>query len=458
MNPFFSLAAIVVFGIGAQWLSWRLHLPAILLLLFAGFLCGPVLQLVVPQKLLRGDLLHAFVSLSVALILFEGGLSLKLSELREVGRVVRNLISLGVLVTWLVATGAAHWILGLPLWLAILFGALLTVTGPTVVLPLLRHIRPSGATGSILKWEGIIVDPVGAMLAVLVFETIKTPMVGALGQATAETVIGSLRTVFFGTAVGVAGAGVLVFLLKHYWIPDFLHNPVTLMIVFMVFAGANLLQAESGLFGVTFMGIFMANQKSVNVRHIVEFKENLRVLLISALFILLGASLKMDDLHHFNWASLGFLAVLILVARPLSVLLSAAGSGLTWRERLFLALMAPRGIVAAAVASLFALELTKEGFEEASLLVPLTFVVIIGTVAFYGLAAGPIARRLGLSQPQPQGILFAGAHSWARELAQGLHEQGFRVVLVDNNWENISAARMAGLPTYYCSILAEAIE
>ncbi len=261
-----GLAGIIILGIGAQWLAWRLRLPSILLLLLFGFAAGPATGFLDPDALL-GDLLPPVVSLSVAVILFEGGLSLSFTELRQIGTVVRNLVSVGALVTWLVTAGAAHFILDLSAALAVLLGAILVVTGPTVIVPLLRHVRPVGPVNSILKWEGILIDPIGAMLAVLVFEAI---LAGGFQEATTLALTGVLNTVVIGGVNGVLGAMVLTFLLKRYWIPDFLHNAFSLMVVVGAFTASNVMQAESGLLAVIVMGMTLANQKMITVKHIVK--------------------------------------------------------------------------------------------------------------------------------------------------------------------------------------------
>lgn len=446
-----GLASILVLGIGARWLAWWLRLPAILVLLMTGLLVGPVCGLLDPTALL-GNLLLPLVSLSVAMILYEGGLSLRLSELPRVGRVLRNLVSIGAAVTWAVSAGAAFFLFHLPLPLAALLGAILVVTGPTVIGPLLRDIRPVGVTGAILKWEGIVIDPVGATFAVLLFEVV---LAGEPHNATAVVIPGVAKTIAIGSVLGLLGAGLLLLLFKRYWVPDFLQNPVSLMVAISVFTASNLLQPESGLLTVTLMGIVLANQKTVPVKHIIEFQENLQVLLIAGLFILLAARLRPADFADLGLESVVFIGILVLVARPAAVALSTLGSGLTWQERTFLAWMAPRGIVAATVSSIFALRLAEAGEPRAARLVPLTFSVIIGTVTVYGLTAGPVARWLGIAKPNPQGVLIVGAHSWARAIAAALHEAGYRVLLVDTNWANIVAARLAGLTAYHGSILSE---
>jgi len=446
-----ALASIVTLGIAAEWLAWRIHLPSILVLLVFGFAAGPASGFLDPDAML-GELLFPIVSISVAIILFEGGMSLRLRELRQIGRVVRNLVTVGALVTWVLAATAAYYVIGLELEPALLLGAILVVTGPTVIVPLLRHVRPVHQVGSTLKWEGILIDPIGAVLAVLVFEAV---LAGEVEAATTAVLLALSKTVVVGAVLAALGAGLIVVLMRRQWVPEFLESPLALMLVVASFAVSNAMQPESGLLTATLMGVALTNQKVVGVRHILEFKENLRVLLISGLFILLAARLQTAALRQIGLAELGFLAALIVVVRPAAVALSSFRSEFNWRERALLSWIAPRGIVAAAVSSIFALELAEAGFAGADRLVAITFMVIIGTVAIYGLTASPVARRLGVAQPDPQGVLIVGAHPWAREIARELKDEGIPVCLVDTNYANVAEARMAGLPVYYGSALTE---
>ncbi|MFZ5832028.1 MAG: cation:proton antiporter [Planctomycetota bacterium] len=443
-----GLASIVVLGIGAQWLAWRLKLPSILLLLTTGFVAGPVLGIVNPQALL-GDTLFPLVSLSVGVILFEGGLSLKLAELREAGAPLTRLLTIGVAITWILSTLAARVLLDMSWSTALLLGAILVVTGPTVVQPLLALVRPVGKVGPVAKWEGILVDPLGAVLAVLVFEAIGSLQSAEMANATGQMLVGLGRAAVIGTTTGIGAAFAMVLLLWRHLVPDFLESLVVLMFATAAYAGANLLQPESGLLAVTVMGVFLANQKWVKMEHIIEFKENLRLLLISVLFILLAARLTIEDFRALGWQGLAFVAFLILVVRPLSVFLSTPGSGLNWREKTFLAWLAPRGIVAAAVSSVFALQL------ENGVLAPATILVVVVTVAVYGMSAFPLARWLKLAVPNPQGVLFAGADHFARAVAKSLQEAGVPVALVDTNLTHVRAARMQNLPCALGSVLSE---
>jgi NhaP-type Na+/H+ or K+/H+ antiporter len=435
-----GLASVLLLGIGAQWLAWRLRLPSILLLLLVGFVVGPLTGWLDPDALL-GDALLPIVSISVAIILLEGGLSLRFSDLRGVGAAVRNLVVIGIPVTWVLAAAAAYYVLEFDLRLAVLLGAVLVVTGPTVIIPLLRHVRPSASIASVVRWEGIVNDALGAILAVLVYQVMLVPDAGEAGK---EAAIGGLRALVVGSAAGGVAALVLLIVMARHRLPDFLHNPVALAIGLLAFVVSDHAQHESGLLAVTVMGVILANQQRVSIEHIVEFKENLRVLLISSLFILLAARIP-AELLWLDLRDLLFVAALVIVVRPISVFLSTVGTGIGWREKLFVAWMAPRGIVAAAICSVFALDLTAAGYVGAERLAQVGFAVIVGTVAIYGLTAGPLARWLGISRGTPQGLLFVGAGKWVRALARVLRDEGVDVLLVDRNHAAARAARMSGL-------------
>ena len=449
-----GIALTIVLGIGAQWLGWRARLPAILLLLIVGFIAGPVTHVLDPNEVF-GGLLFPIISFAVAVILFEGGLTLRLDQLPHVGAVLWRLLSVGALATWVVGTLGAHYLVGIQDWgVALLLGAILVVTGPTVIGPLLRHVRPTAKVASILNWEGIVIDPIGAVLAVIVFEAI----VGHSDQSGWQFIALSIgKTLLFGGGVGLVAAGALASLLRRFWIPDELQNPAVLAFVAGAFAFSNHLQAESGLVAVTLMGVILANQKWIAVGHIVEFKENLRVLLISGLFILLAARLKVEELREIGWGSIAFLALMIFVARPASVFLSTIGTKTTLQEKLFLSWMAPRGIVAAAVASIFAQRLLgmDDPLPGAASIVPVTVVIIVGTVAIYGLTASFVAKKLGIAKPAPNGVMIVGAHDWSRRIAEALKKAGISVFMVDTDVNNIAAAKMASLSAQHTSIMSK---
>lgn len=446
-----TLSTVLVLGIGAQWLAWRLRLPSILVLLLTGFLAGPILGIVEPDRVL-GDLLFPAVSAAVAVILFEGGLTLNFAELRETGKVIRRLITTGALVTWILSTGLAWWLLDMRFPLAALLGAILVVTGPTVVGPLLRHVRPTGNVGSILKWEGILIDPIGATLAVLIFEAI---LARGVGHATVLALSGLFMTLFSGMLVGVAGGLLLSLAMRRRWIPDFLQNALTLTLVLAVQALADGMQHEAGLLAVTVMGVTMANQKSVDVRHVLEFKQQLQVLLLAGLFIVLAARMELSHFSGLGKEGWIFLGLVILFIRPASVAASTLGTDIPWRERVMLSGLAPRGIVAAAVSAFFSMRLVNAGYEGAELLASYTFLVIVGTVAFYALTSRPLARGLGLADGGRQGILVLGSHTWARQVALAIQDAGYPVRLFDTNAMSIAKAREVGLQASYGNILSE---
>ncbi len=419
-----------------------------------------ILQEISGDETLGPKIVFPLVSLAVAVILFEGGLSLRFSELKaSVGGAVVRLCTVGVLVSWLLGSLLAWVILDIQMKLAVLLAAVLVVTGPTVVAPLLRYIRPNRKIGSVVKWEGIIIDPVGAILAVLVYEQLFFHE----GEAVTlwSPVLGILKTAVIGIGIGCVSAWILAVVVKRYWLPDYLHGLAFLASALAMFALSNYLMHETGLVTVTVMGIFLANQKHLSIEHVVEFKENLGVFLISCLFIVLGSRLDLAVLGEVGWRGVLFVLLMILIVRPLSIWAAMWKSGLNREEKIFLAFLAPRGIVAAAVVSVFALKIiaTAHGDEsliaDAEVMVPATFMLIVGTVAIYGLGAAPLARKLGLAESKPQGILFGGAAAWIRDIAVILKDAGYAVVLVDTNYRNISAAKMAGLPAHCKSILSE---
>lgn len=453
-NPtMIGVSAIPVLGIGAQWLAWRWKLPSILLLLALGLLVGPATGFLIPDKLL-GELLFPVVSLSVALILFEGGMCLRFHELHEIGGVVGSLLTVGPVIAFVGSTAAAHYVGGMPLGVAALVGAILVVTGPTVIMPLLRTIRTKGNLAPIIRWEGIVNDPTGAVLAVLIFEfLLERQLYAAAGGThaglTAVIVTGALKTLVLGVVLGAGLARFMVLCMARNWCPDFLHASVTAMLVVLGFGVSNVIQEESGLLTVTVMGIVMANQRQASVRHVLEFLENLRVVLISALFIVLSARLTVADLKMIDGKMLAFLAALIFVVRPATIFIATIGSKLTTAEKLFLSWMAPRGIVAASVASVFAIRLGEAGMPGADRIVPAIFLVIVGTVVLYGFTAKAVASRLGLLEQNPQGALILGSHRLARAIGHALKARGFRVRLIDTNWQQIKQARIEGLPVTF---------
>ncbi|MFG0263358.1 MAG: cation:proton antiporter [Novipirellula sp. JB048] len=464
MDLLLYLALIPSLGVAAQWIAWRTGLPGILLLLLFGVLLGQFIQ---PDSYLAEltggeiakagpELLFPIVSLSVAVIMFEGGLSLKFHELREAGTAALRLVTLGAVITFFGTAVTSHFTLGFDWPISFLLGAILTVTGPTVIGPLLRQVRPTRRVASTLKWEGIVIDPIGAVLAVLVFENI---LVHSSEPNLGSAIFMLSKTVIVGVGLGCAGGAILTAAFRRYWVPDPLHGIGTLSLGLLLYAISDHFAHESGLITVTVIGLWLTNQRHFDIEHIIELKENLRTLLIGCLFIVLGSRVAIDDVVAHGWLGLLFLLLMILIVRPISAFVSLWGSPLDWRERAFVASLAPRGIVAAAVSSVFALEIERRGggFDLAGSdqLATVTFLVIAGTVAVYGIAASPIARLLGLADDKSNGVLIAGAEHWVRDFALELDNAGVPVMLLDTNYNKVSQARVAGLRAECINILNE---
>ena len=434
-----------------QWLAWRVKLPAIIFLLLAGIAAGPVFHIFNPEQLM-GHLFYPFVSLSVAIILFEGSLTLKFRDILDLQTVLRNMLSIGLLITWAITTVTARVATGVSWEIASLFGAITVVTGPTVIAPLLRSVRPTAPVANILRWEGIVIDPIGASFSVLVYEFIIS---GGGQLAWENTLLIFAKILIIGLCTGIASGYLFGLALRHHWLPDFLQNITSLGFVFGSFVLANTLQPESGLITVTVLGIWLANMRDVDLDAILAFKENLSVLLISLLFIMLASRLEIAAFQEIGWGLVVVFLAVQFLARPLNVMISAIGSQLTFPERNLLSWIAPRGIVAASIASLFAIRLDQAGYKDAHLLAPLTFTIIIGTVLVQSFTARPIARWLKVAEPEPHGFLIIGANIVARKIASAFAKCGVRVLLADNRRDNILRAKNQGLETYLGNPISE---
>lgn len=445
-----GVVLLVCAGSVGQWLAWRLRIPSILVLLLIGFVGGPILGVFHPDELL-GPLIFPLVSMGAALVLFEGGLSASWEDIRRVASPVGRLVTLGLLGTWTGVTLAARHLLLLPWNVSVLLGAVLVVTGPTVIGPLLRLARPGTRVGHVLKFEGIVNDPMGAVLAVITFQVIEAK---SLELSVISVMSSVAKAAVLSSGLGLLGGWLFAFARERDWIPGFLSNAVLVPAVLGVYAVANTLQHESGLVAVTVMGVYLASQKRVSVEPNIEFTEHARTMLISVLFIVLTARMRLHNFEGLGWGGVGFVVVLLLVVRPLSVYFSMLGTELNWRERALVAGLAPRGIVAAAVSSVFGLRLVEEGFESARFLMPATFLVIASGVVVYGLGAAPLTRVLGLRAEHPTGILIVGANHVARVLAEALSSAGLHVVLVDSSRSEIRKADELGLQTVHGRLLS----
>jgi NhaP-type Na+/H+ or K+/H+ antiporter len=453
-DPIVQLGGIAVLAFAVTWFGDRIRIPVILPLLITGFLVGPMFGLVNPDDLI-GDLLTPAVSIAVGLILFEGGLSLKVREMAGQQRVLWMLVTVGMLITWAVGAATAVAFTDLPPGLAVLLGSILVVSGPTVVGPLLSHVRPKRSVGSILKWESIFIDPIGALVAVLAFEVF---LVGRVGASPIEIASQVAQFIAAGVVVGGVVAAISIPALRRHWVPEHLLSLFGISVALLAFIVADSLVAESGLLSTTVLGLFLANHKTIRTEQIVQFSEVVRVLLIGVLFIVLSARLTADQLRVDLGAAAAIVVALVFVARPLAVAISTWRSRLTWRERVLLAAVAPRGIVAASIASVFALELQREGTPGAQELIPLVFAVIVATVTIYGLGMGPLARWLGLAERHQEGLLILGAGKVERVLADALAEAGVDVVLATTNRDDYYDARAAGRRIYFGNILARDVD
>ncbi|MGZ5384257.1 MAG: cation:proton antiporter [Acidimicrobiia bacterium] len=452
-DPSVLFAGIVVLAVGLNWLAVRTGVPSILAYLLTGFLLGPVLGVLNPDELL-GDLLLPLVSLAVGIILFEGGLSLRFREIRGHARVIWLLVTVGVLVTWGVGWGAALIFTDLSTGLALLLGAILVVSGPTVIGPLLSHVRPDRPVGPILKWESILVDPIGVLLAVITFDVLL------IGEGTSALSIAGQVGMFLLAGVGVGavlGAGLIV-ALRRRWVPAQLLSLVGLGPALIAFVVANSLVVEAGLLATPTLGMVLANHKRVSTEQILHFSETIRVLLIGVLFIVLSARIGGDQLSLIGVGAVGILIALVIVARPMAAMLATIGTTLSWRHRILIATVAPRGIVAASIASVFALGLEAEGVPGADKLTPLVLAVIVGTVVIYGLGMAPVARALGLARRRQEGVLIIGAGRVERSIATALQNHDIPVLLATINRRDDYRARMEGLETHYGNVLVEDID
>lgn len=448
-DPIVQLSGVVVLAFTVTWIGERARIPVILPLLVTGFLVGPVFGLVNPDDLL-GDLLAPVVSIAVGLILFEGGLSLRIREMEGQQRVLWLLMTVGVLVTWLVGAVVTKMFTDLSTGMSVLTGSILVVSGPTVIGPLLALVRPRRSVASILKWESIFIDPIGALLAVITFEVL------VLGEG--DLLADMVKFVFVGIAAGAAMAFGATIALRRHWVPEHLQPLFGLSIALFAFMAADSLAAESGLLATTVLGFTLANQRTLRTEQIVQFSEVVRVLLIGVLFIILSARLTTEQLRIDLPGAIALILALVLVGRPVAVAISTWRSKLDWHERSLLAGVAPRGIVAASVASVFALELQEEGIAGAEELTPLVFAVIVGTVAIYGIGMGPLARALGLAEKHQEGVLVLGAGRVERSIADALAESGVAVVLATTNRQDHYEARMAGRRAFYGNVLARDVD
>ncbi|WP_407473404.1 cation:proton antiporter [Sulfitobacter sp. PM12] len=454
LNPVTAIALVGAIGVGSQWIAWRLRMPAIVLMLVAGILIGPVLGIFDPARDI-GPLMGPMISIAVAIILFEGGLSLNFHTLQDAVGGVRRLVYIGAPLGWLMSALSLHYVAGLSWSSSAVFGGIMIVTGPTVIAPLLRTARLSRRPATLLQWEAILNDPIGALAAVLAFEVV-------IALNTATTASEAMLELFIGaavaTAAGVAAGIGLSRAFKRGWVPEYMKVPVLFALLLGVFAASDAVLHESGLLAVTIMGIVIANSKLPSYEEMRRFKEHATVLLVSGVFILLAAGLDVEALGNLDWRAAAFVAVVVLVARPVTVFISLIGSGIPFREKLLVALTGPRGVVLVAVAGLFGERLLSLGFEDAALIAPLAFALVAVTVVVNGFTLAPFARLLGLTGADTPGVVIIGGSDWTTQLAEVLKKAKVPVLMTDPNFIRLRKARAAGIDTFSGDILSEAAE
>ncbi|TCI85091.1 cation:proton antiporter [Tenacibaculum sp. M341] len=464
-----ELAGIIILGILAQWFAWKFKIPAILPLILIGLLVGPIAAEYFSENgskwiepiwngkkgLFPGEGLFYFVSLAISIILFEGGLTLRKSEIKNVGPVITKLITLGSVVTFFLSGIIAHYLLGLSWEISLLFSGLIIVTGPTVISPILRNIPLKKDVAAVLKWEGILIDPIGALVAVLVFEFISVGSEGFTQTALLE--FGKI--LLFGTTFGFTFAKALIAIINKKFVPHYLLNVVSLSAVLLVFVLSDLLAHESGLLSVVVMGMVIANSKLKSFEELLYFKESLSVLLISILFILLSANMNIKDLLLvFNWKAILLFALIVFVVRPLGVFLSTHNSTLKLNEKLFISWVGPRGIVAAGIASLFGSKLMKQGVAGAEYITPLVFMIVLGTVLLNATTARLFAKMVGVFLKKSEAVVFVGASQSARVIASYLMKYNKRVILLDSNKDYVKASKDLGIEAFNIDIYNESLD
>ena len=454
LDPVFAFALVGALGVGSQWLAWRLRLPAIVLMLLAGLAVGPGFGLLDPSEQF-GPILKPMIAIAVAIILFEGGMTLNFHSLSDAARGVRRLVVLGAPLGWLASTAALYFVAGLSLEASAVFGGIMIVTGPTVIAPLLRQAKLQKRGAALLQWEAIVNDPVGALAAVLAFEVVLVLRTAAsVGEAMQALLVG----IAVATVLGIAAGWGIARAFRNGYVPEYMKVPVLFVVLLAVFAISDSILHESGLLTVTIMGLWIANAGLPSYVELRRFKEHATVLLVSGVFILLAANMSVATLTSLDWRALAFVLAVVLIARPLAVHASLAFSDVPWAERWLVALTGPRGVVLVAVAGLFGERLVEIGIEDADRIAPLAFALVAATVVLHGFTLAPLARALGLTASSAPGVLIMGGSRWSVALAGALRKMELPVMIADSNHAHLRTAREAGLETFYGDILSEAAE
>jgi NhaP-type Na+/H+ or K+/H+ antiporter len=454
LSPVQVVALVGVLGVGAQWLAWRFRLPAIVLMLGIGLLVGPVMGLFLPDRDL-GPIYKPLISVAVAIILFEGGLTLEYQRLRDAKGPVRRLVYLGAPLGWALSTLVLWLAVGLSWQSAAVFGGVMVVTGPTVIAPMLRQAKLRARPAQILQWEAIVNDPLGALIAVLVLELVLVIETG-LSAGEAVWLLGS--GIGFALLAGLASGKGLEIAFRRAWVPEYMKVPVLFVSVIAVFAVTDTVLHESGMLAVTIMGMVLANANLSSYTELHRFKEHATILLVSGVFVLMAASLDFATLTQLTWRAALFVVLTVAVVRPLQVLLPLIGTKLPMKERVLIALTGPRGVVMVAISGLFGEQLVSAGIEDGAALAPLSFIIVLATVIIHGFTLAPLARRLDLSGAENPGLLIVGGSPFAVALSQALDKAGVNSLIADTNRQHLTKARHAGIATFYGDILGEAAE
>lgn len=452
LSLLFEIMLVGTLGIGSQWLAWKFNLPAIVIMSVAGLLAGPIFGIMNPEQSF-GELYNPIISVAVAIILFEGSLSLNFKELRGLGKPVFRISTIGAFIAWILGSLTAHYMAGLSWAVAFVIGGLFIVTGPTVIMPLLRQSKLKARPARILKWEGIIVDPIGVLLAVFAFEIIAF---FTIAERNGMTLIIFFITAGFAVFLGWLCARVVGWMFETGYIPEFLKSPAVFIVVIFAFTLPDEIVHGTGLLAVTAMGLTLGNIGISSLNDFRHFKENISLLLISTIFILLTASLQLETiLHIFTPNIIGYVLLMMFIVRPLSIFLSTIKSGLTIQEKTLVGWIAPRGIVALTVSGYFAAILADAGYADASLLTALTFGLVFFTVVAHGFSIGPLAKKLNLSLEGNPGVLISGSNRFSVKFAKSLLSTNTPVLIVDASWEKLKHARKEGVPFYHGHILSE---
>lgn len=443
-----AVLCIAVAGVFAQWLAWRFRLPAIVLLFAAGLAVGPGLQILNPAEAF-GTAARPLIGLAVAIVVFEGGLALDVRELRAASEGVLRLTAVAAPISFVLATLAAHGLAGLAWGAALLYGAITVVTGPTVVLPLLRHTRLERRAASLLKWEAIVNDPMGALLAAIVLALLVAR--GATGGGLALELLGGLVA---SVALGTGAALMIRWLVRRDQLPEVLKTPILLAATLGVYVLGNLVMDEAGLAAATIFGVALANLGIPGIREVARFKESLVVLIVSALFIVLTASLDRGVFARLSSPVILLTVAMIVLVRPLSIGIATLGTTLTWKERFLTGWIAPRGIVAAAVAGAAGTKLNAAGVPGGDEVMPAVFALIAATMVLHGFSLGPLARRLGLTLGDRPGVAIVGATAWSVDFAKALSSTGIPVLMIDTYPGALDRARDERLPVLQAEVLS----